>query len=180
MNRYKYLIFTMLLFCTTMFTVYAEIDLSTFIVHTAPVKNSKTMVQQSDLIILGWPESAEKKFPTNKTIDHFQIVNYVQTIHTQKVLKGNAGSLVNIVTAGAEPLPPTSNPINKLYPGPLAKENYILFLKKIPQSEYYTIMGGWQGIYPLFEGKTISLEGLGFKEFNGLTVDQLEQKTKGL
>jgi len=180
MRRYKHFIFTTLLVFTTIATIYAEIDLSKLIVNTAPVKNSHTMVQQSDLIVLGSPDDAVKKYPTKKTVDQFKIVNYVQTFHTQKGLKGSFPSLVKIVSVGIEPLPNPSNPINRLYPGPLAKENYILFLKKVPQSEYYTIIGGWQGVYPLFEGKIISFEGLGFKEFSGLTVNQLEQKIKEL
>ena len=178
-QRFPYWVLTMLLLCSTMLTAYAEIDLTKFKVNTKPVKDSQTMVQQSDLIVLGWPENTEKKYPTNETIGHYKIFNVLQTIRTQKVLKGSPPSQVNIVTPGVDPLPNPTNPLNKTYPGPLAKENYVLFLKKLPHSEYYTMIGGWQGVYPLIEGKTVSFEGLGFQELNGLSVDQLEQRVKG-
>jgi hypothetical protein len=42
----------------------------------------------------------------------------------------------------------------------------------------YTIVGGWQGVYPVYEGKTISLKEEGFPELNQLTLRQFEAKIR--
>lgn len=178
MTKLKFWILTVVLTCLPMLSASAEVDVSKVRVDTTPVKSSKDLIQQADLVVLGYPDVPDHEFETGQMAGSFKIVNYVQTMHVKRVLKGTTSELLDLVTTGVNPLPDPSHPLNKTYPGPLAEEDYICFLKKLPNSEYYTIIGGWQGVYPIFDGKTVSLENFGFKEFNGLTVEQMEQKTK--
>ncbi|QQE72697.1 hypothetical protein KDJ56_12030 [Brevibacillus composti] len=73
-------------------------------------------------------------------------------------------------------MPDRSHRLNLSYPGPLAEGQYVLFLKKVRRSDLYSTVGLWQGIYPVYDGKTITLEGQGFPELNQLTIAELRRK----
>ncbi|WP_199425972.1 hypothetical protein [Thermaerobacillus caldiproteolyticus] len=140
--------------------------------------NIKDLVSGSVLIAYGWFDTSHQKRPLDKSVQGGQLVNFVQSFHVDKYLKGNGGKIINVLSTGIEPLPAPLNPINKVYPGPMAEGRYVCFLKPVLGTEFYTIVGGWQGVYPVYEGKIISLEGEGFSEFNQLTLRQLEAKIK--
>jgi hypothetical protein len=159
--------------------VKAQNDLSKIIVSTQPTKNEKELVQKSSLIVYGWFDSAEEEYPTNKKVDNGELVNFVQTLHVKRTYKGSPPQLVRVVSTGIEPLPDPSNPLNKTYPGPMAEGEYVCFLKSLPGTDVYYIVGGWQGVYPVYQGKTVSFEDFGYPQFEGLTLQELETKIKG-
>ncbi|MEW9668788.1 hypothetical protein [Ammoniphilus sp. 3BR4] len=156
----------------------AQVDISKIRVDTTPVKNEKDLVNQSTLVVYGWPNSADEEYPTGQTVEQFKLVNFVQTFHVKQSLKGTSSPLIRIVTTGTDPLPKPPNPLNKVYPGPLAEGNYLCFLRKLPGTDLYTIVGGWQGVYPYLDGKFIALQDSGFPKFHGLTIQQAEQLIK--
>ncbi|RKD25116.1 hypothetical protein BEP19_04665 [Ammoniphilus oxalaticus] len=160
-------------------TVTAETNIASLQLDLTPVPSSSELIQEADLIARGRPRPSEQQIPTNQKVGAFTIVHELQRIDVRKVLKGSTVSSVTVIIPGLQPLPETSNPLNNKYPGALAQENYFFFLKKIPDTSFYTIIGGWQGVYPLFEGKTIALRGLGFQNLGGLTVEQFKRKIKG-
>lgn len=136
----------------------------------------KRLIQTSDLVIYGSSNATYTKYDTNKWKDGKHLYNYVQPISVNKAYKGHAENQVNVVTTGVEPLPKRDDPINKLFPGPLADGNYIIFLKQIKNTEFYQLNGGWQGMYPYINGQLISLEQAGFNIFHGLTLSQFQKK----
>jgi hypothetical protein len=148
------------------------------IVNIKRASNIKALVSGSTLIAYGWFDTSHQKQPLEKAIQGGKLVNFVQSFHVKKKLKGNSGQIVNVLSTGIEPLPNPSNPFNKVYPGPMAEGQYITFLKSVPGTDLYIIAGGWQGVYPVYEGKTIALEDEGFTELNQLTVIQFETKIK--
>lgn len=167
---------TFLLFCINAIGASAQIDIHSLLVDSTPTKGIKDLVHQADLIVLGRPDSPDETYPTPKKVEQYRIVNYVQTLHAKKTVKGPTPRLIKVLSSGTDILPPTTSPLNKLYPGPLAEGDYICFLKKVPGTNLYSVVGGWQGVYPLLNGKTIAFKGFGFPELNGLSVEQFDQK----
>lgn len=165
----------MLLLISLWLPASAQVDISKIRVDSTPAKTEKELISQSNLIAFGWPDSADEEFPTGQTVEEFKIVNFVQTFHVKQVLKGTSSSIIRIVTTGTDPLPKPPNPLNKIYPGPLAEGNYLCFLKAVPGTDLYKIVGGWQGVYPYLDGKFIALQGSGFPLFHGKTIKQMEQ-----
>jgi hypothetical protein len=148
------------------------------VVNIKRAVNIKDLVSGSTLIAYGWFDTSHQKQPLDKSVQSGRLVNFVQSFHVDKYLKGTGGKIVNVLSTGIEPLPDPLNPINKVYPGPMAEGRYVCFLKPVLGTEFYTIVGGWQGVYPVYEGKTISLEEEGFPELNQLTLRQFEAKIK--
>ncbi|USG68208.1 hypothetical protein NDK47_13375 [Brevibacillus ruminantium] len=142
------------------------------------VANGRELIVKSDLIILGWPNQSYQTFETGGRIGQRRIVNFVQTVRVEKVLKGHVLAPVKLMSTGVEPLPDPADPVNMRYPGPLAAEQYVLFLKKVSGSDLYSTVGLWQGVYPVYDGKMISLRNLGFTELNQITMRELEEKIK--
>ncbi|EIJ82316.1 hypothetical protein PB1_05290 [Bacillus methanolicus PB1] len=148
------------------------------VVNIKRVVKIKDLVSGSTLIAYGWFDTSHQKQPLEKSVQGGQLVNFVQSFHVNKYLKGTGDRIITVLSTGIEPLPHPLNPINKIYPGPLAEGQYVCFLKHVPGTEFYTIIGGWQGVYPVYEGKTISLQKEGFPDLNQLTLRQLEAKIK--
>lgn len=158
----------------------AEPDLSSLQVDRTPAQHVSDLIKRSNLIAYGWTDSAYQSVSTRRTVSAGKIVNYVQRFHIKRLFKGTSGRSVRLLSTGVEPLPDADNPINKTYPGPLGEGNYLLFLQTVKGTDLYSITGIWQGVYPLHEGRTIALEGDGFAELNGLTLDQIAQKLRSL
>ncbi|MGN7470568.1 hypothetical protein [Brevibacillus sp. SAFN-007a] len=177
--RYRLLILTILL-CAVILPASAEPNIGHLPVATAPVPSAKELVRQSDLIVLGWMDSAHQSYPTGRSIPQGKIVHYTQTLHVKKVFKGASPRLLTILSSGVEPLPDTSSPLNLTYTGPLAEGNYLVFLRKVKGSSLYSLTGLWQGVYPLYQGKTIALQGAGFADFNQLSWNEIEPKLKSI
>lgn len=154
----------------------AQVDIASLRVDTTPTKSMKDLVHQADLVVWGWPDSADETYPTHQTVEQYNLVNYVQTLHAKKTIKGTSSPLIRLLSTGTDTLPPTTSPLNRLYPGPLAEGDYICFLKKLPGTDLYAVIGGWQGVYPMLDGKTVALRGFGYPDFNALTLEQFEQK----
>jgi hypothetical protein len=174
----KFLICICLLFTFHLAVQAHNIAIPKQVVNTKRVANLKDLVSGSTLIAYGWFDTSLQKQPLDKSVQDGQLVNFVQSLHVDKYLKGSGDKIINVLSTGIEPLPDPLNPINKVYPGPMAEGRYVCFLKPVPGTELYTIVGGWQGVYPVYEGKTISLEEEGFPELNHLTIRQFEAKIK--
>lgn len=178
MNRFFMYICTMIMLLTVILpaSAHADIDLSKLVISSAPVANSQQLSSSSALVAYGWFDSADQEVHTSKKVSGKQIVNFVQTFHVKESLKGQSDQLIRVVSTGVEPLPDADDPLNKTHPGPLAEGNYICFFKKIPNSDLYQIVGGWQGVYPYMDGKSISLQDGGFTDYNGLSLAQFKQR----
>jgi hypothetical protein len=135
----------------------------------------KQLVQGSDLIGWGDVNEVTNRFSTPISVSHGKLVNTVQLFRVKQAFKGTKTS-INLLVTGVEPLPRPRDPLNEIYPGPLASGSYILFLKNISGTNYYQLSGGWQGVYPILNQKSVALYGIGFKDLDQLTVSQFLQK----
>ncbi|MDF2925015.1 MAG: hypothetical protein K0R57_3929 [Paenibacillaceae bacterium] len=150
-------------------------------VPQAGVASDRQLVSQSDIIVLGQIPEASSSYPTGRREGGRTVVHYVQQIKVSQTWKGSARAGVRLLTSGVEPLPDAADPLNKRYTGPLAGGEYVCFLKKVPGADYYTLTGLWQGLYPVFEGRTNALlANGGFASFDQLPVDKLKAKVKSL
>lgn len=126
-------------------------------------------------------EDNQQTFPTGREVSGKKIVHYVQRIRVSAVWKGTASSPVELLTSGVEPLPEAANPLNKIYTGPLESGDYVFFLRKTGAPGYYTLSGLWQGLYPIYDGKSVSLlANGGFAVFDRLTLLQFRAKVVSL
>lgn len=150
-----------------------QVDASTF-------PSVQELVKNCDLIVIAWVDSAHRNYPTRRTIPEGKIVNYTQSLQVKKVIKGSSPRLLTVVSTGVEPLPDASSPLNLQYPGPLSEGNYLLFLRKVRGAQLYSTAGLWQGVYPIYQGKTIALQQAGFSELNQLSEEEVIQKIKAL
>jgi hypothetical protein len=157
-----------------------RVDVSGLRVDPTPAKNVKDLIRRCDLIVVGWTDSAHQSFRTREHVPGGRIVNYVQVLQIKTALKGTAPRLVKLLSTGVEPLPDPSSSLNAKFPGPLAEGEYLLFLQKVKGSHLHSIVGLWQGVYPMYGDKTITLQHAGFPELNNLTIAQLREKMKQL
>lgn len=142
--------------------------------------NWHEMAKRCDLILLAWSGVAHDTYPTGKTVRGGKLVNYVQTVQASRVLKGTSGRLVKLLSTGVEPLPDADSPLNLIYPGPLGEGLYVLFLKPVKGTDLHTIAGLWQGVYPVYDGRTVALQGVGFRELHNLPLKELEEKVRAI
>lgn len=164
------------LLCTISFPVHAQTDIGRVQVDPSPYSSLAELVKKCDLIVIAWVDSAHRAYPTGRTIPQGKIVNYTQRLQVKKTIKGSSSRLLTVISTGVEPLPDASSPLNLQYPGPLAEGNYLLFLRKVSGSQLYSTAGLWQGVYPIYQGKTIALSNLGFTELNQLSQEEAIRK----
>ncbi|MGO0061100.1 hypothetical protein ACTID9_13955 [Brevibacillus fluminis] len=153
-------------------------DIAKLQLDTTPAANARQLAQKSTLIVSASANSSFQSFPTGKKIGAYQVVNYIQTLQVNSVIKGASPRLIRLLSVGIEPLPDAKDPLNDKYPGPLAEGNYVFFLHPVRGTGFYSLTGLWQGVYPLLDGKTISLKKTGFAEYDGLNVEQLKQRVR--
>ncbi|TVY07262.1 hypothetical protein [Paenibacillus cremeus] len=155
----------------------AQPDISKIRLQHVPVTTETELTRSADLIVYGHFDTRMETFPTGIKLSAGELVNYVQPFRIHETLKGRAErSPIRIVTDGVEPLPPPANPLNLTYTGPFAEGEYVVFLRRVPNTKLYSLVGSWQSIYPLLGGKLITLREGGFAAYNGLTVDELKRK----
>jgi hypothetical protein len=155
-----------------------DVNLRKIIVKSEPMSSESALIGGADRIVYGWFDSADRELDTGQKVKSGKLVNFTQTFHVERSLKGQSSRLIRVLSTGIEPLPAAKDPLNSVYPGPLAEGTYVCFLKKLPRQNVYTIIGGWQGVYPVHDGKTIALEGKGFPQLGGLTLDQLAARIR--
>ncbi len=150
-------------------------------VPVKPAASEKALTQSADLIVKGHLEDGQENYPTGREISGRRIVHYVQRIRVQAVWKGSAASPIKLLTSGVEPLPDAANPLNKTYTGPLETGDYVFFLRKAGGTDYYTLSGIWQGLYPVYNGTSVALlANGGFAAFDQLNLPQFQGKVKNL
>lgn len=161
---------------------FHPIDISRVPITIRQIPNETELVRSSDLIVEVELVADPSSRPTGRTVGGRAILHYAQAARVRNVLKGPQGqSDVQLVTSGLDPVPEAQDPLNRQYTGPLAEGSYILFLKKVHGTDhYYTLNGGWQGVYPLHNGVSIALEEGGFPFLNGLTVPQMGERIRQL
>ncbi|MCI3927034.1 hypothetical protein MO973_43370 [Paenibacillus sp. TRM 82003] len=142
--------------------------------HRASVED---LANTSNIVAYGRFDTAHHSKTLRKQVDNGTLVNYGQNFHVMKYVKGSGPMVVEVLSTGIEPMPDPSDDWNAAYPGPMAEGEYVCFLTRIDNA-YYALNGRWQGAYPIDGGKTIALEGSGFPELGGLTVQQLEAKLR--
>jgi hypothetical protein len=140
------------------------------------------LLQRSPLIVRAHTSGgAPAAHPTRHTVAGGRnIVNYVQRLHVLETLKGTPPAELRIALPGIVPLPLATDPLNEIYPGPLADDvAFVLFLQPTGLPGLYTTVGGWQGIYPFGDdGRTIALAGAGFPQLGGLTPPELRARLR--
>ncbi|TCP31597.1 hypothetical protein EV207_10287 [Scopulibacillus darangshiensis] len=146
----------------------SAIDLNHMVIKSKPIKDSKELVKTSDLIFLGRFEHVKHQVRTDHAVTGGQLYNFIQPISIKDMYKGSQQTSVDLLTTGVLPLPKPENPLNTLYPGPIAEGVYLVFIKKFPHQDLYYLNGGWQGLYPVISGRTIALKESGKPEFNHL------------
>lgn len=148
-------------------------------VNREAVSSEQNLVLQSDLIVQGRLEESSQAYPTGATVEERKILHYVQQLRVEETWKGTGLASVNLLTSGVDPLPDADNPLNKSYTGPLTAGEYVFFLRK--SGDYYTLTGLWQGLYPLFQGKSVALlANGGFASFDQLPVHRFRLKVLSL
>lgn len=158
-----------------------DIDLAQIIIKSEAAGSENDLIRDSDCVVYGWFDSADQETPTGRAVPGAQgrtFVNFQQTFHVEKRLKGDPKQLLRVLSTGVEPMADGGDPLNHAYTGPLMEGEYICFLKRIAGSELYRLAAGWQGVYPVHEGKTIALEDEGFPQLGGLTVEQVGQRIR--
>ncbi|WP_426454330.1 hypothetical protein ACP26L_17185 [Paenibacillus sp. S-38] len=139
------------------------------------------LAAKADVVVLGSLEEEAKAYPTGRRVGGHPLLNYVQVLRIRSVLHGTAVSsgTLELITDGFDPLPLPQDPLNLKYTGPLVRGDYVIFLRRVPQTELYFIAGGWQGLYPLQGGRIVALQKQGgFAAYGGLTVEELKTKLK--
>lgn len=171
-------ILSYILFISSFQTSVAQyVDIAKLRVDSTPVASESALVKNAVIIAYGRFDSVSQIVPTGTSVSSGELINYVQSFHVKKLIKGQAGEMIKFLSTGIEPLPQPKDPLNKVYPGPMAEGNYICFFRNVPGSnQLYSIIGGWQGVYPVVNGKTISLESSGFPIFNNLKIAEMELK----
>jgi hypothetical protein len=162
-------------------SIHAErTDYGTIRVDTTPTQNERELIERADLIVLGWIDSAHQRYPTGLRVPSGSLFNFVQTIHVKQAMKGKPTHLLHLLTTGIEPLPDADDPLNLRYPGPLAEGDYVCFLRRVAGTTLYTIVGVWQGVYPIHQGRTVAIEGAGYPSFDKLSPQKMANKLKQL
>ncbi|MCI1857089.1 MAG: hypothetical protein LKI80_02900 [Sporolactobacillus sp.] len=103
------------------------------------------------------------------------LVNAAQKLSVLRMLNGRLTADALLLTTVVQPLPPPRDPLNRIYTGPLADGEYVLFLQACPENPYYRLNGGFSAVYPLFNGRTIALEPDGFPELGQRTPEEIRQ-----
>ncbi|WP_166241520.1 hypothetical protein [Paenibacillus turpanensis] len=158
-------------------TAFLPAPLGEQLIQPETYASANQLNQAADLVVLGQFTEEMETYPTSRTTPSGRLVNFVQTFQVKRVFKGSpAASTLRVMTTGVEPLPPAADTINIEYPGPLEPGTYVCFLRKLEFGNYYRINGGFQGFYPVMDGKLIALEQGGFSLFSGITIDQFKNK----
>lgn len=165
-----------ILFILPAFPAEAQPNLSKLRLTHSKVASQQDLIRAADLIVFGRFGSRTASCPTGVSTGSGQLVNYVQPLRVLQTIKGpHTLSSIPVLTDGIEPLPKPSDPLNLIYTGPLAEGEYVVFLRKAAGSNMYSLVGQWQGIYPVQDGKLIALHEGGFQHFMGLTVPNVKK-----
>lgn len=177
MKRIAYLFIAgCILFILPVFPVAAQPNLSKLRLTHLKVASYQELIRSADLIVFGRIGSRTASYPTGVSLGSGQLVNYVQPLRVLQTLKDpHAPSSIPVLTDGVEPLPKPSDPLNLTYTGPLAQGEYVFFLQKVPGTNIYSLIGQWQGIYPVQDGKLVALHEGGFQHFMGLTASNVKK-----
>lgn len=138
------------------------------------------LVKASDLVAYGSFGEVTKKEETSQVVDGRRIVHFIQPFYILTSMKGETIEHIDVLTEGIEPSPSVEDPLNKRFPGAVAEGEYVVFLKGIPGTSYFHLVGGWQGLYPVYEEEVIVLEEGGFKEIGGLTVEEVKKRVQAV
>lgn len=158
----------------------SPVDTAKLKLESAAVSSERDLVRKADLIAEVSSNGPGTRYPTADKAGKRRIVNYVQKMGVRSVLKGTPVSSTRVLTSGVEPLPDAQDPLNRIYTGPLAEGDYVLFLQKVAGTDLYSLVGLWQGVYPVEGGRTISLASSGFSSFGNLTIPGLREKIRAL
>lgn len=150
-------------------------------VNQQSVPSDKRLAQDSDLIIHGMLTEGQQSYPTSASVGNRRVVHYLQQIKVLDTWKGASRRAVSLLTSGVEPLPDGPDPLNSLYTGPITEGEYVFFLRRAPQSDYYTLTGLWQGLYPVMNGKSVALLASGgFSSFDQLPISRFKLRVLAL
>lgn len=172
----------MLVVLVLLFSILFKLEPATAkTLETEPIKfenatELRELISKSDVIAFGALKPAYETIQLNQMIGQSRMINTKQLFSLSKVWKGPGKRAVIFLSTGLDPLPEAKSPLNLQYPGELANGNYIFFLKRLSGTPYYQLTTGMQSVYPVFNGKSISLKGTGFSELDGLTLKEFETK----
>ncbi|WP_232696890.1 hypothetical protein [Brevibacillus daliensis] len=172
-----------ILLVASMLTSQAEAVLPNMQPIVIPVQTgihtSQDLAKNSDQIILATPIEPLEREPQNQLIEGKRVVKFRQIFQVKQTIKGVPITQIKIELIGLVPEPRIQDPLNEKYPGPLGSGDYFLFLKK-GEADHYNVIGSWKGIYPVFDGRTVTITGLGFPELGRLTPQEMIKKIRQL
>lgn len=148
-------------------------------VDTSRVGIENQLINEANLIVYGRYDTASQIIPTSRRANGGKLVNYIQHFQVRHAFKGTPPPIIRIIATGIDPLPPAGDPSHMTYPGPVAEGIYVIFLKKIDGHDLYRLIGGWQGLYPVEDGKLISLKDAGFPSLSDMPLGQLKPYLDG-
>ncbi|RKQ88866.1 hypothetical protein [Brockia lithotrophica] len=147
--------------------------------------NARDLVRRSSCVVLGDLDGGVRRYALPHRIAGRRLVVSEQPLYLRRCLfsadEGPLPSVLALFSPGLEPRPPAEDPLTPRFPGPFAPGRYVFFLRRLPpRRDACTLVGGWQGLYPVVCGRTVALEGYGFCEFDGKTIDELAAVLRSL
>jgi len=139
-------------------------------------QDARDLLRLSSFVLVGRLDGGIRRHVLPRWVAGRRLVVSEQPLFSERLLypQGNVPSPIFLLSPGLEPRPAAADPLTYRFPGPLAPGHYVFFLRQLPpRREAYTLVGGWQGLYPVMCGRTIALEKYGFCEFDGRTIDEL-------
>ncbi|WP_353947806.1 hypothetical protein ABNN70_10990 [Sporolactobacillus sp. Y61] len=144
------------------------------IIRSQRPENTAALIQSSDLVIQVHIDGRIRRWETGwKLSSGRRLVNASQKLYPVSVLKGTFSAPPLLLTTGIEPLPVPDDPLNRIYTGPLADGEYLLFLRSSAVPPFFILNGGFSGVYPIYSGSTIALDTDGFPDLGRKTMDQI-------
>jgi len=117
----------------------------------------KEKVNKSDLIVIGEVQDVESRWDER----HSDIFTYV-TVSIEECIKGsNNLEIITIRILGGSVINEEGVLIGEIYtgwvsPGFMEKEKVFLFLKLIPDEEYYAVLNSVYGKYKIYDDNNVS------------------------
>ncbi|GGH78802.1 hypothetical protein JOD43_001586 [Pullulanibacillus pueri] len=147
------------------------------VIASHSLTNLHQLIASSDLIAYGSFGEVHQTFKTPHHIQQGALVNFTQAFHVLRPFKGQGIQNVYLFGTEIDPQPQAHDPINLIYTGPLTSENeYVCFFKRLAGTPYYILNGGWSGVYPFINGKTLALADAGITSLDQLTLSELQKK----
>ncbi|PTQ51420.1 MAG: hypothetical protein BLITH_1497 [Brockia lithotrophica] len=140
-------------------------------------RDARDLLRRSSCVLLGDLDGGVRRHTLPRWVAGRQLVVSEQPLYLERCFfpatEGALSPVLALFSPGLEPRPPAEDPLTPRFPGPFAPGRYVFFLRRLPpRRDAFTLVGGWQGLYPVVCRRLVALEGYGFSEFDGRTIDE--------